>query len=425
MVRRSKRVGALVGVLAVAVLSAACSSSSSGGQGLSSASSAGSVPPASPGSATAPTGTPIKIGVLTSLATYGQNSPWSADTTQAWAKWINASGGLDNHPVSLTVMNSMGDPATAISNAETVINKDKVDLIVLGDDITELAASKILAASGVPVIGYATTSLLNNAPNFFATSAVIPVLYAGVAGAAAAVGAKTYGDVACAEDPNCSAGDPTYAQAAKVYGIKFTGTVTASTTAPSYTAQCITLMQQGDDYIQLSMVPSAQVRIESDCTQQGYKGWFGFSGGGTNAAQFGTVKGISIAGAIWAAPWWGDSAPVKQYRDVMTQYNPATWNNEQSSATWAALQVFHEAAAHLGAAVSPQSVTAALYTVKNQTLGGLLAQPVTFTKGKPSPVVNCMFLYEYRDGAFTTKTVGASGNGQAGDMQSSCYDGNH
>jgi branched-chain amino acid transport system substrate-binding protein len=62
-----------------------------------------------------------------------------------------------------------------------------------------------------------------------------------------------------------------------------------------------------------------------------------------------------------------------------------------------------------------------LYTVKDEALEGMLAQPITFTKGKPSPAVSCMFLYKLDNGTFTTATLGSSGNSQSGDLQSSCF----
>lgn len=47
---------------------------------------------------------------------------------------------------------------------------------------------------------------------------------------------------------------------------------------------------------------------------------------------------------------------------------------------------------------SPQDMLNGLYTIKNNTLGGL-APALTFTPGKPNPVT-CVFLYGVQNGKY-------------------------
>jgi branched-chain amino acid transport system substrate-binding protein len=398
---------------ALTALVAACGSSG-GSSGGSSTTSTGPQP----------TKSPIKIGLLASLTgTGGPSVKYSANVVQAWAKWANATqNGVNGHPVTIVVKDSKSDPAAATSAAQALINTDKVDLLLLGDPTTELAAGKFLSASGTPIMGFGYTPIWNTAPNFFATSAVIPLLYTIQPTTTAAVGAKAFGSIACAEVPTCSSGAAAYIPAAQAVGVKYTGLIKASSTAASYTAECLKLMQKGTDYIEATFASATVIRIAQNCSQQGFKGWIGLASGSTVAKDFKSASGVKFAGSIWATPWWSDSAGAKTFRDAMTQYNAGNdYEDANSSAFWAALEVFRKAGANLGDTVSRQTLMDALYTTQNETLGGLLAQPVTFTKGKPSPVINCMFLYKLENGKFTTASFGNSGNGQSGDLQSTCF----
>ncbi|HMC38377.1 MAG TPA: hypothetical protein VKI19_01865, partial [Acidimicrobiales bacterium] len=53
-----------------------------------------------------------------------------------------------------------------------------------------------------------------------------------------------------------------------------------------------------------------------------------------------------------------------------------------------------------GTAITAASIKTALYTLKNETLGGL-APPLTFTSGQPD-LVNCYFVFGQSAGQFTT-----------------------
>jgi branched-chain amino acid transport system substrate-binding protein len=109
--------------LAVGAL-AACSSSSSS----SSSSSTGST--AATGSASATSSSaPITIGASLSLT-----GDFSADGTaydqgyKLWAKDINAAGGILGRQVKLTILDDKSDPNQVVTNYETLINTDHVDL---------------------------------------------------------------------------------------------------------------------------------------------------------------------------------------------------------------------------------------------------------------------------------------------------------
>ena len=106
---------AAVTVLAVGAV-AACSSGSSGGSGTSGASSSSAK------------------GTITIGASLSLTGDFSADGQafqkgyDLWAKDVNAKGGIGGRQVKLTILNDASNPDQAVTNYQTLINSDHVDL---------------------------------------------------------------------------------------------------------------------------------------------------------------------------------------------------------------------------------------------------------------------------------------------------------
>ena len=115
----SKNAAALGAIaLSVGVL-AACSSNSSSSTSDSASSSS---------TASATTGT-ISIGA--SLSTSGDFAPDGQAYEQGyklWASDVNAQGGIDGRKVVLTILNDASSPNQVVTNYQTLINTDHVDL---------------------------------------------------------------------------------------------------------------------------------------------------------------------------------------------------------------------------------------------------------------------------------------------------------
>ncbi len=143
--------------LSVGVL-AACSSSGS------SSSSSSSSPSAS--ASTSANTTPISIGASLSLT-----GDFSADGQafqkgyQLWAKDVNAAGGIDGRQVKLTFLNDASSPNQVVTNYQTLINTDHVNL-TFGPFSSLLTgpASAVAARSG-----YAFIEGAGGAPAVFQT----------------------------------------------------------------------------------------------------------------------------------------------------------------------------------------------------------------------------------------------------------------
>jgi branched-chain amino acid transport system substrate-binding protein len=112
--------------LSVGVLAACSSSSSSTGTTSTGTTSTGSASSSASGSSSS---APISIGASLSLT-----GDFSADGTafqkgyELWVKDVNAAGGILGRQVKLTVLDDKSDPNQVVTNYQTLINTDHVDL---------------------------------------------------------------------------------------------------------------------------------------------------------------------------------------------------------------------------------------------------------------------------------------------------------
>jgi branched-chain amino acid transport system substrate-binding protein len=150
--------------LSVGVL-AACSSSGSSSSTSTTTSPTASTTTSASSTASA-SSTPITIGASLSLT-----GDFSADGTaydqgyKLWAADVNKAGGIDGHQVKLTILNDNSDPNQVVTNYETLINTDHVD-ITFGpfSSLLTAPASAVAARNG-----YAFVEGAGGAPTVFDT----------------------------------------------------------------------------------------------------------------------------------------------------------------------------------------------------------------------------------------------------------------
>jgi len=385
--RRGGRITALVaGMLTFVAVVSGCgatantsSSSSAGGSAQSQA------------SGSAASGSPIVIGTIGS-----QTGPGSIGNTgngpaidQAWAKWLNAHGGINGHPVKVITFDDTGDPAVGLQMAKELV-QDKAIADVGPISTVQTAFSSYLEQHGIPIIGgnFYNTDILTNSLNF-PSGTVLPADQLAVLGLAKKLGFKNVGFVYCAEAPICTAQVATYEEDAKILGgIKFTPIAKVTATQPSYTPECIAMQNDKVDLILPGLAGPTIIRLLADCRQEGFNAplideaaniqpnWL------TTSALNNTYL---IGGDI---SYFDDSVPgVQQYNEELQTYAPQALTNpehgETDFQTWVGFKLF-EAAAKAGG-IGPNSTPAdlinAMYKINGTTLGGLTV-PLTFVKGQ-------------------------------------------
>jgi branched-chain amino acid transport system substrate-binding protein len=382
------------GVLAIS----ACSSSSSSSSSSASAAAAGSS-----GTSSNLKGAPLVIGVISSDSGYGGNNPDVPTTAKDWETYVNSHGGIAGHPVSVIVEDDADNAATALQDAQDLIQNKHA--IAIGDSsLSNAAFEKYVDSAKVPVIslneGDASTQYFTDA-NFFTDEATVPAGIWAQSKLAQLSGATKYGFLYCAEDPNCASAVPlTKADAASV-GIKLAYQASFSSSAPNYTAQCLAAQQAGVEALFVAGAnQSANERVLDNCASQHYQP-AAIAAVGTLGNAAAKDPQIPVEwGYTGTIPWFVKDASTATFDSVMGSYLPNAISPPLVIGTWTGLELFAAAAAHVGATPTAQDIYTGLYSLKGDTLGGLTA-PLTFKKGQPNQD-NCFFVYEVKNGTYTT-----------------------
>jgi branched-chain amino acid transport system substrate-binding protein len=382
----------------------ACSSSTSSGSTPSSpASSSSSSSPAAAAAASGTAGAPLVFGVIASDSGPTGTTSDVPTTASDWASYVNAHGGIAGHPVQVVVENDGDSAATALQDAQDLIQNKHA--IAIGDaSFTDTAFEKYVDSAKVPVIsltqGDATFTYVTD-PNFFSNEATVPVGIWAQSKVAQLSGATKYGFMYCSEVAACAQSIPLEKADAASVGISLAYTGSFSASAPNYTAQCLTAKQDG---VQALFVAGANTasnqRVLDDCASQSYKPTAVAAVGTLGTA---TAKDPQIPvqwGYTGTLPWFVKNSATTTFDQVMGGYLPSATTPATVMGTWTGLQLFAAAAAHVGATPTAQDIYTGLYALDGNNLGGLTS-PLTFKSGQPHPV-NCVFVYEIKNGSYST-----------------------
>jgi branched-chain amino acid transport system substrate-binding protein len=401
------RIGALLCVVSAALALAACGSSSK--KTTSTAASTGGSTTTSSGAGTASgastaKGTPFVLGSIC-----GCSGPQAAvlgggqKVIQAWADDVNASGGINGHPVKVIVKDDGESPTTTLQAAKELIEQDHVMALVGPTTTADSGYATYVAQKGVPVLGGASVepAYLSN-PDFFPAGGNLIGLIFGTIKVAKDAGKGNFGALYCAESPVCAQLIPIAQGMAKLIGIKVTP-LKISSTSPNYTAPCLALKGDGVDALYVADNGAVIARVVANCAQQGYKP--------VNIGQSSTLtadllknpsfEGTLVAGSS-ANPYDTSLPTVKRMNDALNKYFPGFTTGSQFAYDaiypWSGGILFEDAAkaGNLSPSSTPADVKKALYSLKNETAQGI-SGPITYTPGKPAFPL-CWFNQQIKGG---------------------------
>ena len=327
---------------------------------------------------------------------------------------MNASGGINGHPVKVIFKDDGSNPATSASDVQTLL-ADGVDAIV-SETTFEAAWANEVQAAKVPVVGadQSGTAFYTN-PDFYVPAQTGDSSMVSVAGAAKAGGATNLGALYCSEAPQCSLLlSPLRAAVGKVsIPLSYSGEV--AMTAPNYTAQCLAAEQGHISGLAVFDNSNTVVRVAADCLRQGYHPIYLVEGQGF-ANIYVTDPGIKDN--LWSempdVPYTSTIPAVQAMNAAVDKYEPGLRHNinwsEGDLITWTSGKLL-EAAVKAGGLTpsgtpSAGEITQGLLSLKGDTLGGL-APPLTFTANQVHHV-DCWFIVHVSNGVATTLN-----NGQA------------
>jgi branched-chain amino acid transport system substrate-binding protein len=305
-----------------------------------------------------PTGDPIKIGSICSCSGVQASVLGAAGVAiEAWAKNVNAKGGLNGHPVELFLEDDAGDPAKSQQAAKKLVEQDKVVAIVSDYSLVDESWEKYVTEKGVPVVGglMVETTFLTN-PNFFATGAQPPTSLLALTEALEQKGNSSLRVLYCAESPICALSEKLAQLAASAAGgkVEVSG-AKVSSTAPDYTAPCLDAKNAGIEAVLLGVNSLVMSRIMNSCIQQSYTPTVTAT---TEGSGISFAEGTGFEGGLTSGPTAyftdEDIAGTAEFREAMEASKPgyleSSTMSDNAVEAWAAGKLFEAAAeaANLG-----------------------------------------------------------------------------
>jgi branched-chain amino acid transport system substrate-binding protein len=239
-------------------------------------------------------------------------------------------------------------------------------------------------------------------PDFYPSGSQLLIQTIGTFNLAKAAGKKHIGVLYCAESPICAQLVPLSEGIGKLDGLAVT-TAKVSSTAPSYTPNCLALKTAGVDSLFVGAASPIVQRVTAACAQQGYTPQTvsqasTFSGAWLSQSSFDKA----LLSGYNANPYDASTPAIQQLQAALDKYAPglttSSGYNYDVVGVWAGAQLFAAAAkaGNIGPTSTPADMKKGLYALKNATLGGL-SGPLNFTAGKPA-FVPCYFTEQIEHG---------------------------
>lgn len=391
-------------VLTLALTTAACSSSSKNtaspttGSQPTSSQSTGSASTAPAGSTQA-AGTPIKVGVICSCSgPFGATILPGQDVYRSWVNTVNASGGLNGHPVQLVLKDDTATPGTSVSDVQTLISDHVV--AIFDESLVDEPWAATVEASGIPVVGgnLSEATFYTN-PDFYPEGQTNDSITLSAVQTAKTAGGTNLGILYCVEAPTCLEGANEAKGLASKAGISDIYNVSIAFTAPNYTAQCVAAQQDHVSSVLILHSNTVVARIGTNCSQQGYNPIYVTEGEGFGL-NLTTAPGIKDN--LWSEfnniPFYANIPAMQQMNAAVDKYYPGLRKNDQIWTEFAVngwdSGILLEDAVKASGSGSGSPVTAAdivkgLESLNGDTLQGT-APPLTFAAGKTHSV-SCWF----------------------------------
>jgi branched-chain amino acid transport system substrate-binding protein len=353
-------------------------------------------------------GSPIVIGsVGTQSGIVGASISDGTRALQAWAGGINAKGGIKGHPVQVIVGDDGGDPARHQQLVQQFVEEKHVAAFVYNSaPLSGQSSVQYLTQKRVPVIGSELGGQwFYDSPMFFPqTSSGLALTYvniAGVAGYAVPKGKTKVATLTCQEAQFCTDANRIWPQTAPGVGLTVVSQGRASLAQPDFTSECLSAKNAGAQILLMAMDTNSVGRVASACARVDFHPVFSFATTVTVDRMKGDPNLEGTVLTLPLQPWFQTSNPaVAEYRDTLARFLPGQTPTASGENGWASAKLFELAASRATDPTSTARILDGLWSLKDETLGGLIPA-VTFAKDQKAPQVRCWTPVVIAGGQFT------------------------
>src|SRR3954469_18208973 len=385
-----------------------------GAPGSGSGTTSGSGGGSTSGAGAQPTAQPLVIGSVGDYSGIaGASEKDGPKALQVWAAWVNDHGGVNGHPVKVYVVDDGMDPQRYQAAVKDLVeNKHVIAFVDNFAPFTVQSGVKYLESKHVPVIGGDCAEYVwNQSPMLFPQCPSYVSSIWGITRVGAVYGkGKKFGAIICSEAAACTNTKTEWFKhgLAKEAGVDPVFEADVSIGQPDFTAECLDARRAGVQIMSVVADVGTVGRVVSSCDRQNFHPQY-IQGSGTMDAHLATLAGMSDALVqLNDFPWTVPGAAVQEFRDAYKTYAPNDPLTPNASQGWASAIVFEHAAAHVSAHPTSAQILAGLWSMRNETFGGL-TPPLTFVKGKAATDGRCSFAMQVQDGKiqapFGLKTV--------------------
>jgi branched-chain amino acid transport system substrate-binding protein len=366
--------------------------------------------PATPGagSACAPNCAPI---VVASVGTYsgivGQNIGGGVKALQAWVSSVNAKGGINGHLVQLFIADDVGDPARHRALVQQMVEERRAIAFLFNAEVLSGQGSvDYIDRVRVPVIGSEGGGEWFHSNQYYfpqhSSGKDLPLTPLGSATVSQfPQGKKKLGTIVCADGIQvCEDAKKTFPERAPKYGFDYVYNGSASLAQPDLTANCLAAQDAGAQLLMILMDKNSIQRAARSCSNIGYKPIYLLNQTIENDALATDPLLDGAVGSGVVAPWFDTSSPsVVEFREAMAAHAPGVDISGAPMQGWTSAKLFEKAAARIGNPPTSEQVLQGLWSMKGETLGGLVP-PRTFTQGEPAPHAVCFWSWVVKDRKF-------------------------
>ena len=334
-------------------------------------------------------GQPIVLGsVGTESGLLGGALAPALAAARAWVGDVNARGGIGGRPVRVIFGDDGGNPNQALSLVRRMVEQDKVEAFYAFRMPTTMeAVVAYLDKAKVPVIGtcvcdtsFGRSEMVFNPGG---VSGLTGLVWEHILPVSSQTDKRKAALFSCREASVCTALADGVAELAPKAGLTIAYRGQMSIAQPDFTAEMISARNAGADIVIAVSENATLIRMARSAHRQDYRPLFV----GTHSSHqdsFIASGGEDVEGAVVAAsvPEYGTSPKLADYRAAMGRFAPGAPRGSLGAQAWVAGKMIEHLVGLIGdRPVEPASFVDALYSLRGETLGGLLP-PTTYVPGQ-------------------------------------------
>ena len=325
---------------------------------------------------------------------------------RAWVADANSRGGLGGHPVRVIMVDDGGDPARAQSAVRQMVEKDKVIAMLYPYAIgTLVPVLPYLEEKGIPVLGQmGAETLADYSPAVFQPfmAADKGTAWGFVKAVLAQTDKRKLGIFWCREVAACALVKDGIKKITPFEGVEVVYDTQISFAQPDYTAEVLGAQRAGVEVL-ITFADIATVnRVGQSAHRQSYRPVLSATHNMQHRDVFSYQSDLDGLLSYSRIPPY-DSPKMADYRRAMATYQPKAPLAELGGAGYVMGRLLEvKIAPLLDDDPTSAELTEAMYSLRGETLGGILP-PITFPRTKDRSEVNlCVIPVTFKGGKFVT-----------------------